>query len=1050
MATPEKKSFNHRHAGVEVRNGFLPPEIPVYRAPIQGAALLPPVPVLTDLRGEEIPDGERTIRVGYTETGFVIRAGIAESAIVTAPEREPDDPMFWRQDHIEFRVLPDPTRDLDQVQVVLAASGKVLVNGPNSCADGALSQVEVTDEGWTLEAHVPFSCLGLGTPQPGDRILGLVAHCRWGSGTFEPACCTAAQLGFPHAERFAQFVISADIGPISLGTIAWPVGPLPAGTIRPAVTVCNHTQSAYRGTLSVTGETAAEVNARTQSIPCTLSPGDNVLVPCVTLARPLYSRLRFRFVDDGGRVVDLGAITLRAGVPRQHGIDVKTLGHPYLHFNEQELADLRTKAALPVFETVAAQLSPQEKDFASDDIPASANDLSVELTSKHGNWFRVCRESLLRDGAEARKASSARIWSLLSEEGKEAAQQVVASVGEDKEAEARLLDALNKMLARPDFYNAEAFANVAFDPAARAELEDPTLNLDERRLFLDNRKVFQGAVECVHQFGTNFAGKGARLFDKWILSGDQRVIDTATRYIDAADQCMILDPNINLHTGGLCGTVGLAYDAFAPHLDDDQRAIWLRVAKRLLDLYLDSSRHSNWDCVSIPNANPVSNGGGGQLGLALLNEYPEEAAEAVWHARRNIWNWLDYCSGTRGGNTEGVQYWQYGTLNFLRFARALEHVTGSDDGLLSHPAITKAMNMVRMSLSNDGATHGINDTIPVPVGAPIAYFCAGRYNDRFGLWYGDHAERTLRKRREAGKPAPYSSTAFWTLFTRPGEPESFDQPDLPTTYVLDDIHYGILRSAPQYDCALVAGMKGSRAPYTHHNQPDTGAFYVHVRGERLLIDPGYYKGQPDCHNLPFIGEAAPQQPVATTGVLSSAETETVRVLSCNATPAYRGAASRVRRHLVMLGGQALILLDDIAVPSELDAQVLTQLQCGGQTQTLNDARTVLNQGEIARLRIDALTHPNLRFELKPERDLKDIHWGYSFADCRHFPVTAAYQADANHPLVIAFQDAGEEAEIPAVQMENGRLTVRLSAGLGVSFLQTANGWMPDIPGTQNH
>lgn len=1046
MATPEKRPFNHRHAGFEVRNGFLPPEIPVHRVRSMGTSVdLPPVPLLTNLRGEEIPDGKRKICLGYTDTGFVVRANIAESAIVAAPDCEPDDPTFWKQDHIEFRVLPDPTRDLDQAQVVLAAGGKVLVNGPNSCAEGVLSQVEVTDEGWTLEAHVPFSCVGLRTPQPGDRIFGLLAHCRWGSGSFEPACCTAAQLGFPHAERFAQFVIAADVGPVSLETTAWPVGPLPAGVVRPAVTVRNHTQAACSGALSVTCETAAEVNDRTQSIPCTLSPGDNVLVPSVTLARPLYSRLRFRFVDDGGRAADLGAITLRAGVPRQHGIDVNSLGHPYLHFNEQELADLRSRAALPVFEKVAAQLSPQEKDFASDELPGSMDDFSLELRPNHGNWFRVCRESLLRDGANARKPSSARIWSLLSEEGKQAARQVVDSVSKDQDAEASLLDALNTMLARPDFYDAEAFANVAFDPAARAELEDPNRNLDERRLFLNNRKVFQGAVECVHQFGANYASTGAGLFNKWILSGDQRVIDAATRYIEAADQCMILDPHINLHTSGLCGSIGLAYDAFAPHLREDQRAIWCRVAKRLLDLYLDSSRYPHWDCVSIPNANPVANGGGGQLGLALLNEYPEEAAEAVWHARRNIWNWLDYCCGTRGGNTEGVQYWQYGTLNFLCFARALEHVTGSDDGLLSHPAITKTLNMIRVSLSNDGATHGINDTIPVPVGAPIAYFCAGRYNDPFALWYGDHAERTLRNRREAGKPAPYSSTPFWSLLTRPGVPESFDQPDLPTTYVLDDIHYGILRSAPQYDCALVAGMKGSRAPYTHHNQPDTGAFYIHVRGERLLIDPGYYKGQPDCHNLPLIGGTAPQQPTATTGLLSSAEAGTVRVLSCNAAAAYRGAASRVLRHLVMLGDQGLVLLDDIAVPSEMDPHVLAQLQCGGQTQTLNDARTVLNQGEIAQLRIDALSHPDLRFELKPERDLKDIHWGYSFADCKHFPVTATYQADPDHPLVLAFQDAGEEAEVPSVQHNDGRLTVRLHAGPSVSFLQTAHGWMPDLP-----
>ena len=1043
MTHAHQTPFNHRHAGLEPRNGFLPPQIPVFRLDGQPSEL-PGVPVLTDLRGEDIPEGRRRICVGCTDSEFVIHADIAETNLVVFPDCEPDSPNFWRQDHIEFRVLPDPGRDLDQSQVILAASGKVLVGGPGTAFDGVHATVERTAEGWSLDARVPFSALALPALKHGDCVRGVVAHCRWGEGYFEPAACTACQLGFPQADRFAEFAIRGSADTVTLEQAALPTGPLPEGPVRPAVTLRNRSQADVRGTLGVTHETAAEVDARTEAIPCILSPGTNVLVPQLSLTRPLYGRFRLRFTDTLGHVTDLGAVTLRAGVSRRHGISSDKLQHPYLHFNERELAELRSKAALPAFESVAGELSLAENDLSTEDLPDSMADLSLELKPSHGGWFRVCRESLLRDGANARKASSARIWSLLSEEGKEAARRVVESVDEDKDAVARLLKAFNEMLARPDFYDAEAFANVAFDPTARAELEDPQRDLDERRLFLNNRKVFQGAIECVHQFGAHYVNKAAGLFNKWSLSGDRRVIDVATRYLEAADKCMILEPHINLHTGMLCGSVGLAYDAFAPHLSDEQRAIWLRVAKRLLDLYLDSSRKPHWDCVCIPNANPVANGGGGRLGLALLNEYPEEAAEALWHARRNIWNWLDYCCGTRGGNTEGVQYWQYGTSNFLSFALALEHVTGSDDGLLSHPAITKTLNMIRVSLSNDGATHGMNDTIPSPVGSPIAYFCAGRFGDDFALWYGDHAERTLRKRREAGKPAPYTSTAFWTLLNRPAVPECFTPPVLPTTYVLDDIHYGILRSAPRYDCALVAGMKGSRAPYTHHNQPDTGAFYIHVRGERLLIDPGYYKGQPDCHNLPYIGGTAPFQPAATTGLLCGFQAGRIHGLSCDATAAYREAATRVLRHLIMVDGQGIILLDDILVPPGADATVVTQLQCGGRTRESNQARTVLNEGEIAHLRIDALTIPELRFDLQPERSLKDVHWGYSFADCRHFPVTASYQARADQPLVLAFQDAGDDAPAPTVEQVDGRLVVHMPDGTAVPFIQTTRGWHPNI------
>jgi hypothetical protein len=765
-------------------------------------------------------------------------------------------------------------------------------------------------------------------------------------------------------------------------------------------------------------------------------------VAVLALARPSYTRIRIAFEPANAARVDVGSVTLRAGVQRRHAVATDPLRHPYLHFDECELADLQEKAKLPAFREVVEQMTLRDKDLETEDLPDSFDDIPIELRPRDGNWFRVCRESMLRDGEGNRRPAAARIWSLLSEEGKQAVRAYVETVGEDQEVEDRLLRAFNEVLARPDFYDAAAFENVSIALAARAALEDPNRDLSERELFLNNRKAFQGAIECVHQFRVEDVGKATSLLDKWVLSRDRRVIETATRYLDAADRCMILAPEINLHSGMQCGALGGAYDAFEPHMTDEEKGVWHRVMRRYLDLYLDSSRRSHWDCVCIPNANPVANGGGGQLALALLKEFPEEASEALWYARRNIWNWLDYCTGSDGGNTEGVQYWQYGTLNFLRFARALERVLGHDDGLLSHPGITKTMNMVRVALSNDGATHGMNDTIPLPVGAPIADFCAGRYGDAFALWYADHCERAFRERQAAGKPGPYRSEPFWRLLARPAVPESFEPPALPEVFVLEDIHYGILRSAPKYDCRLVAGLKGARAPYTHHNQPDTGAFFVHVRGERLMIDPGYYKGTPDCHSLPIIGGVAPHQAVATTGWLTGRRRDdNIRALVCDATPAYSGAAERVVRFLVMAGEESLVVLDDIVVAADKQAGVLTQLQCGGVTSHLGDSRRcVANDGETARLRIEALTQDDVEFELHAERSLTDIHWGYSFADCRHFPVTGEYRASADEPFVFVLADVDNDAPASRLNRTDDALEVTVPNGETVRFVQLDAGW----------
>ena len=69
------------------------------------------------------------------------------------------------------------------------------------------------------------------------------------------------------------------------------------------------------------------------------------------------------------------------------------------------------------------------------------------------------------------------------------------------------------------------------------------------------------------------------------------------------------------------------------------------------------------------------------------------------------------------------------------------------------------------------------------------------------------------------------------LLYRPTLPEITEQPPLPTAFKLDSIEYSIARSGTNHDCALVAGLKGSRPPYTHHNQPDTGSFFVLLNDE---------------------------------------------------------------------------------------------------------------------------------------------------------------------------------------------------------------------------
>ena len=489
--------------------------------------------------------------------------------------------------------------------------------------------------------------------------------------------------------------------------------------------------------------------------------------------------------------------------------------------------------------------------------------------------------------------------------------------------------------------------------------------------------------------------------------------------------------------------VAIAYDTFYPHLRKEDLPAWRDLLGRLLAAHLLTAREHHWNCTAIANVNALCNGGGGLAALALLKENPD-APESLYLARKLIRQYVDYCYGADGGCTEGAQYWEYGGTAFLRFACAMETAIGTDDGLLSLPQVTRGINNVRAGLCNDGKLSGINDTIPMPMGSEIAWFLAGRFNDPFALWYADKALDVMDGMTSRGKAVAYGPSAIFALLFRPDVPRMDRQPPLPPAIVLRDIQVSMIRSGTNYDCTWTAGLKGSRPPYTHHNQPDTGAYFIDLRGERLLIDPGYYKDKPTDHSLPIIGGDAPAQPRSTTGLITDCEAlGDLRLLVCDSTAAYRGAARRVARHLVMVGEEGLILLDDI-VAADNGAKVLAQYQAGGPTGDSGAGRRITVQGDKARLRLEVLTRPGLSLRLQPERSLHDIRWGYHFAECRFFPVTGEYAVDEMDPLVTVFTDEAARRPGPSqLTRQANELTVTMPSGRKVVFAYFDGRWRLD-------
>jgi len=1004
----------------------LPPRIivaPLARDTAAGWAAVPPVPVLVEPAGAKVC-ARATIRLAHDACRLWLDACVTDSAVTRKPELAPDSPRFWTQDHVELRFLLDPRHDLDQVQFIAVPGGRFWDNrglwkqpGVVNCKDRRMAG------GWAVRLGIPFEVLGVQPPSPGSTWRGLVAHTRWADGVPDIVCSSAVELGFSQADRFGEFCFTRETFAVQLAQVT------------PAVlTLVNRARIPLDGCLRILSERGPGGAADTRLVRCRLAPGANRLRVALDPAHPCSTRFGFSF-DADGRSLDLGAVSLRGTLP---ALRMHRLAHPYLLFDGADLPGIRARVRQAPFSALAKEIQVTASDLSGRDLPGPEDPVSLAIDKESMHWFRVAKETMVRDGEGNRRPAARHLWTLQSEAAREAWHGVVKSVAPTEEQLRTLIAEINGLLARRDFFDATAFADVALPEEGRRLLARGLRRLSDEEMFRFNRIVLKGAVECIHGYRMDLVTRPGDLWRKWLLTGNPRLIATATKAVRAALRLTIFDHQIHLDEGMAAGSLALAYDAFHPHLSRDDRKAWQDMLQRLLHLYVETASKRSWTVTTIANATPVGNGGCGLAALALWRECPALAAECLGYVRRYIRHWLDYCQGLDGGNTEGAQYWQYGCENFLRFAVALERVTGSDDGLLSHPSVRNAMNMIRVSLCNDGALHGVNDTIPMPIGAAMGWFLAGRRGDAFGLWYGDHALRWYAANDAAGKPTPYRPDIAEMLLLRPDVPECRAQPPLPEAFALKSIHYGILRSGPGFDCRWTAGLKGSRPPYTHHNQADTGAVFVDLRGERLLIDPGYHKPAPTDHTLPLIGGRGPVEPQGWTGAIVACEQRgAFRYLAVDTTAAYRGAATRLIRHLVMAGEDGMVLLDDIVA----DGDVAAQYQCGGVTTLAGAGRAVMVSGARARLRVDLATRTDAVLELKPERSLHDTHWGYHFADCRLFPVAATYQAEEMNPLVAVFLDA-TEGDPPASRVERSgaELTVRLPSGRAVRFAHHGGCW----------
>jgi hypothetical protein len=932
MKEPRVEAFD-----IEPRNGFLPPCYAVGALAAGGDDVawsrVPPLPVLTDLYGEEVPLPGVTIKLAHDARFLHLHADVPETKLVARDDLSPDSPEFWRQDHIELRVAAGRADPKRAVQFILASSGSVWDSAGAWRRPGLIeARSQRTASGWRAWLRVDRNVLGHAGEPLADELFGLVAHLRWADGFADIAVSTPAELGFAQHDRWGRFSLVADRAAVprfSLQGVVPPSQSLQAGRQRVVLRISSELATSVTATLTLTQESRSG-EAQTHDRIVTLHPGVNELESELTLHRPLLHRFRLTMQHDG-HVDELGAFTLRAAPPRVTTLTRSSAG-PRLLLTDEALQGIARKLRIPLLRGI--------------DLP-------------------TIDETLADAPPPSRSAESS--------------QQHTTSV----------------------------------------------------HLYL--------------------VGQVGHCLTRWVHDSDPKWIALATRFVRAALKHTVVGQSIDLQEAGVVLGFATALDTFSPQLSREDRADWVRLGSAFLDQYLRTLRARSWQVTAIPNANAVCNGAGGMMALALWDDHPD-APEAMYLCRKFIRTFLDYTQGKEGGNTEGAQYWAYGLESLLPLGLAMRNVLGTCDGILTGPALGHAANMIAVSLCNDGAMHGLNDTIPMAMGRDIAWLSASIHGDRLCLWYGDHAVRWARSdAHDRFRPArPYSIARPWSLLFRPDEPECTNQPALPVVLALRDIEYGMIRSSDRYDARWTLGIKGSRPPYTHHNQTDTGAIFVDLRGRRMILDPGYYKPHATDHSLLLISGKGPRTPVEWDGALiDSGHENGVKWITCDATRAYSGAAAQVRRTLACLRDSAVIVIDDVQphATSSCDLQLLWQ--CGGPvvpgSSSSSSSTSFVIDDPLARMRVETSTHSGpIVTTIQPERSLHDTHWGYHFADCRLFPVAMRCSLAAEQPLITVITDATEHADAVPISIfrADGLLRLRIADEPELTLIRAAAGWRP--------
>lgn len=405
-----------------------------------------------------------------------------------------------------------------------------------------------------------------------------------------------------------------------------------------------------------------------------------------------------------------------------------------------------------------------------------------------------------------------------------------------------------------------------------------------------------------------------------------------------------------------------------------------RLVEELLPAYLAGIAAGEWWCECDFNWGSACHGNAGFAALLLEEDHPELAATVLREAKARLQPVIQ-AMPVGGAWIEGMMYQSTAVAHLTDFVAALHRVHGDDLGLGEHPGFHDCIAHRQEQRGGDGYPLNFSNIDERTVEVPMAqtYWWAARWNEPAITAYED----AHRKPWWDVHGLFHDVEALW--YREPGQASA-------ARATRRAHHFAGLDWFAYRGERWWLGLRGGRLGGNHGNL-DLGQVIVGRGDRRWLIDPGYGAGTTAQHNLPTVRNRD-QTDAARGPIIRRAVSGDDLHLAVNLREAHPWVLDRWVRHVLVLGGDAVVIVDDLVGSDAKRLSLRFHLQLRGEVAVDGDAATVTQDGES--IRIDA---PGPHMGLEPAawefhgRPITDLSWRCAPDACRQLEVVALHDGD---------------------------------------------------------